>query len=292
MENESEILVFLIIAAVIAAVAAAKAAVFLIGFNKETRIIAAELRRAENCREYHYWRYELRCHYLCLIPFVNEKNVMRLYRRLYRQPKHREKKRDDGLNHILAPSFIGIIVCSVCLCGASWAWFTASQSSSITSVKFAEYAISVEVNGNRTEPVRDDSNRYSIDIADEGEYSIKLSASGTAKSGYAVIYFADNEDLKYYTEQIPTGTDFEFRVNSGNSGLLQIETRWGSCALENITLLINNGNIGEPEPQPGNNEAGAENTADFKREISENILSGEKAADSDDYNGDISEKEE
>ncbi len=64
---------------------------FFIGFNGETRYITGELKRACEEREYHYWRKELRCHYLCLIPFVNEKNVRRLYSALFHKSEHRKK---------------------------------------------------------------------------------------------------------------------------------------------------------------------------------------------------------
>lgn len=56
---------------------------FFTEFNRDTRYILLEMNRAVDSDEYRYWRRELRCHYLCLIPFLAERNVMRLYHRLY-----------------------------------------------------------------------------------------------------------------------------------------------------------------------------------------------------------------
>lgn len=76
--------------------------------------------RAADYNEYRYWRRELRCLYLCLIPFVTERNVMKIYRIFFHKPKHAEKRnRNDSIMSVLAMSVIGIAVCAVCLCGAS-----------------------------------------------------------------------------------------------------------------------------------------------------------------------------
>ncbi len=54
---------------------------------------------------------------------------MRLFQRLFYQPTHKEKVTNDrSIYRILAPSVLGIFICAICLCGASWAWFTASTS--------------------------------------------------------------------------------------------------------------------------------------------------------------------
>ena len=84
-------------------------------FRRDTEYILSEMNRAESDVGYRYWRRELRCHYLCLIPFVTERNVMRLYHRLYHRPaKEKKEKRSDGFGHIIAPSVIGACICAVC----------------------------------------------------------------------------------------------------------------------------------------------------------------------------------
>ena len=144
MDNDSGALILLIVLIVSAfLLIVIKLAQFVNHFSHEKQYLLTEMHRAADYNEYRYWRRELRCHYLCLIPFVNERNVMGLYHRLYHRPRHAEKKRSDGLSHLLAPSVIGACICAVCLCGASWAWFTASSSAGTAKIQAASYTVSV-----------------------------------------------------------------------------------------------------------------------------------------------------
>ena len=56
------------------ALIAVKIAQFFSKFSREARYLICEMNRAGDYDEYRYWRRELRCHYLCLIPFVTERN--------------------------------------------------------------------------------------------------------------------------------------------------------------------------------------------------------------------------
>lgn len=90
-------------------------------FRREKRYLLTEMNRAADYSEYRYWRRELRCLYLCLIPFVTERNVMKVYPVFFHRAKHATKeKRSDGLMHILASSMLTICICAICLCGVSW----------------------------------------------------------------------------------------------------------------------------------------------------------------------------
>ncbi|MEI3518488.1 MAG: hypothetical protein V8R14_03350 [Clostridia bacterium] len=105
------------------------------------------MNRAADYNEYRYWRRELRCLYLCLIPFVTERNVMKVYPVFFHRAKHAaKKKRSDGLMHILAPSMLAICICAICLCGVSWAWFTASTSTGTTAIQSSSYKLLYQVN--------------------------------------------------------------------------------------------------------------------------------------------------
>lgn len=87
------IIILLVIAAAILTLPIAKLASFCRGFAAHTRYICREMDHADNYEEYRKWRGELRCHYLCLIPFVNGKNVMRLYNRIYHRADKVKKER-------------------------------------------------------------------------------------------------------------------------------------------------------------------------------------------------------
>ncbi len=84
-----EISIIIAIVLIIAFLLIIKAAEFFVQFSNDTRYIMSEVHRAYNDEEYAYWSRELRCHYLCLIPFVNEKNVSRLYDLIFQKLKKR-----------------------------------------------------------------------------------------------------------------------------------------------------------------------------------------------------------
>ena len=130
MDNNSGALILLIVLIVSAfLLIVLKLAQFVNHFSRKKQYLLTEMSRAADYNEYRYWRRELRCLYLCLIPFVTERNVMKVYPVFFYRAKHAAKeKRSDGLMHILAPSMLAICICAICLCGASWAWFTASTS--------------------------------------------------------------------------------------------------------------------------------------------------------------------
>ena len=216
-----------------------KLAEFFAEFNRNTRYILLEMNRAADSDEYRYWRRELRCHYLCLIPFVNERNVMQLYHRLYHRSKHAEKKRSDGLSHLLAPSVIGACICAVCLCGASWAWFTASSSAGTAKIQAASYTVSVTaVQGESQLSANTAENGASIFALEaDKEYTIEITPTGNATTGYCKVNF---ESKDYYTVQLPSGT-LLFTVYASNNGKLTVTPEWGTCAIASEDNAIEDG---------------------------------------------------
>ena len=60
-----------------------------------------------------------------------------------------KEKHSDNIVHILAPSVLGLCICAVCLCGMSWAWFTASTAASATTIRSATLQIEEVKLGNK-----------------------------------------------------------------------------------------------------------------------------------------------
>ena len=80
MDNDSGALILLIVLVVSAfLLIVLKLAQFVNHFSREKQYLLTEMHRAADYNEYCYWRRELRCLYLCLIPFVTERNVMKVY---------------------------------------------------------------------------------------------------------------------------------------------------------------------------------------------------------------------
>ena len=101
MDNNSGALILLIVLIVSAfLLIVLKLAQFVNHFSRKKQYLLTEMSRAADYNEYRYWRRELRCLYLCLIPFVTERNVMKVYPVFFYRAKHAAKeKRSDGLMH-------------------------------------------------------------------------------------------------------------------------------------------------------------------------------------------------
>ena len=236
MDNNSGALILLIVLIVSAfLLILIRFAKFINDFEREKQYLLTEMHRAADYNEYRYWRRELRCLYLCLIPFVTERNVMKVYPVFFHRAKHATKeKRSDGLMHILAPSMLAICICAICLCGASWAWFTASTSTGTTQIQSSSYKLLYQVGEDAT----------ATELAEAGTaYTltsdttvITLKANGTAgATGYCSITVGSET---YYTEQIFVDGTFTFTVNAAAGTEITLTPKWGSCAVRDNANLI------------------------------------------------------
>lgn len=266
MDNDSGALILLIVLIISAfLLIVLKLAQFVNHFSREKQYLLTEINRAADYNEYRYWRRELRCLYLCLIPFVTERNVMRVYPVFFHRAKHAIKeKRSDGLMHILAPSMLAFCICAICLCGVSWAWFTASTSTGTTAIQSSSYKLSYQVNEDTaaTELTEAD-NTYTL-TADTAVITLK--ATGTAgATGYCSIKIGDET---YCTEQIFVNdtSEFTFTVSAAAGTTITLTPKWGTYShdatlhngdvitatgsQQNNTQEPNNGLTAEPSTEP------------------------------------------
>lgn len=238
-----------------------KLAEFFNRFNHESKYIQTQMHRADDDKEYRYWRRELRCHYLCLIPFVTERNVSRLYHLCFYRAKHSiNKKRIDGIFHILAPSAIGACICAVCLCGVSWAWFTASTSAGTSKIQTATYTVSVTAMQGTTEiPTTTAANSITEFTIESGKkYIITIKPTGTSSSGYCKVSF---EGQNYYTGQLVNGC-ISFTAYASSDGTMTVTPQWGTCTAKVENNMIKDctqiGTKSTDSSQSDNNAASSE----------------------------------
>ena len=242
MDNDSGALILLIVLIVSAfLLIVLKLAQFVNHFSREKQYLLTEMNRAADYNEYRYWRRELRCLYLCLIPFVTERNVMRVYPVFFHRAKHATKeKRSDGLMHILAPSMLAICICAICLCGASWAWFTASTSTGTTAIQSSSYKLLYQVNEDATPTeLAETGTAYTLP-AGTTSITITLSATGTAgATGYCSITVGSKT---YYTEQISVNdtSEFTFTVNAAADTTITLTPKWGTYSHD---ATLHNGDV-------------------------------------------------
>ena len=238
MGNDSGTLILLIVLIVSAfLLIVLKLAQFVNHFSREKQYLLTEMHRAADYKEYRYWRRELRCLYLCLIPFVTERNVMRVYPVFFHRAKHATKeKRSDGLMHILAPSMLAICICAICRCGASWAWFTASTSTGTAQIQSSSYKLSYQI-GSDTAELAETGTAYTL-TADKTVITLK--ATGTAgATGYCSIKIGDET---YYTEQIRVNdtSEFTFTVKASAGTQITLTPKWGTYSHD---ATLHNGDV-------------------------------------------------
>lgn len=212
-------------------------------FEREQWRIRTKLWYASDEKRRTYWRKKKYCHTLSALPFITENGAERIYDFF-----HREKKVEDTGNvyRILAPAFLGMCLCIVCLFGTSWAWFTATQSSQIASVQTATYQVQVsasvttegqseEESLTETEILPDDNGIYQLEGNKTYTVTIRVSDDSTATTGFCDVIFRDDsrDDSRYYTEQIGKNDhdSFRFKIQTGDEQKkLEIVAQWGSCS--------------------------------------------------------------
>lgn len=170
-------------------------------------------------------------------------------------PGPRRRKRGqphgDGLARILAPSVLAICVCTPCLCGVSWAWFTAAASSGTTVIQAATYTVDVSADENDKVEIATESGTTTVTFTVAGEYTITLTPIGTAQNGYCKISYAEGD---YYTGQLPAG-ELHFTVNADAKSELTVTPQWGSYSgdpnLSSGSIIGNTtGTTGNPADVP------------------------------------------
>ena len=235
----------------------AGAALFFRRFNENTKYIESNIRLARDKGEYSYWVRELQCHYLCLIPFVGRRNVSRVYRFIFRKPnRDNNKEYCRGIYRILAPSIVGIGICTVCLCGASWAWFNASVGSTMQTIKTPTYQFEpIIVKSNESALTANDG---AYTLAADTEYTVEIKTTGTVgATGYCTLVINDSD--KRNTVQISAGDTFTFTIRANEAASIKLTGNWGTSSNEGERIA--NGaeiSIGEPK---NSNETKTENNA-------------------------------
>ena len=150
---------------------------------------------------------------------------MRLFTRAGYRPKRIEtKKQSDGLLHLLTLSAVGLCACLICLCGVSWAWFTATTSTGTAVIQAATYTVGVSADRSGDVEIVPESGTSTVTFTAAGRYTITLTPSGTAKNGYCKISSAEGD---HYTGQLTSG-ELHFTVNADAGSKLTVTPQWGS----------------------------------------------------------------
>ena len=122
-------------------------------------------------------------------------------------PKN-QKISDKSFSQLILASVLGILLCTVCLGGLTWAWFSDSVTSNTETLRSATYEIQAEVKKG-TESVDMDETTKTYPLTAGETYTVKLKATGNASTGYCKVTLNDKD---YYTTQIAPGHDVTFTI--------------------------------------------------------------------------------
>ena len=244
------------------------------------------------------------------------KQAKKLFSGLLYVPKH-GKVSDKEFTRIMISSVLGIMLCVICLAGLTWAWFSGSVSSAANNITAASFNIQIDVNVKGTEtpvPRTVENGIYSFSLENNKVYDVKITADGTATTGYCEVRLGENV---YHTIQIFNISDesrsgsllstdmpqeINFTVNATDSTFLKIVPQWGSYARVENEKLIGNENrdniinsIGTPPASETNTTEQSEtgNLYSLKNpgatSDKSNISSGETVSDNSSVNQTSSE---
>lgn len=157
-----------------------------------------------------------------------------------------KEKHSDNIVHILAPSVLGLCICAVCLCGMSWAWFTASTAASATTIRSATLQIE-EVKLDNELLTNSENGSYTITKAlTKGSYTLSFKAtdSSTATKGFCKISIkiGDSAETSYDTEDIADKNDHTVTITVNNISdenvTITVEPIWGQNMKPTTTIEI------------------------------------------------------
>lgn len=146
-----------------------------------------------------------------------------------------KEKHSDNIVHILAPSVLGLCICAVCLCGMSWAWFTASTAASATTIRSATLQIE-EVKLDNELLTNSENGSYTITKAlTKGSYTLSFKAtdSSTATKGFCKISIkiGNSAETSYDTEDIADKNAHTVTITVNNISnedvTITVEPIWG-----------------------------------------------------------------
>lgn len=153
------------------------------------------------------------------------------------------KSTADSISITLLPYFLCALLCMFLLCGTTWAWFTSSVSGETASIKSADYKIVITAEANGSEvPVTDNKLLAEANT----EYTVTLSASGAASTGFCTMVYSDPvgesgtiAQKKLYSQQIASGSSIMFVIRLTYSAEISFGAQWGTSSRADSPDVVN-----------------------------------------------------
>lgn len=157
----------------------------------------------------------------------------------------KNKKRSEKLfSQSMLISVFSILMCFVLLCSMSYAWFTASESSSENVIKSGFFALDIDVRdetGGTVSVVDNANGTHTCKFIDAGTYTITLKMTGdtTASKGYcelSISSVAEKMQTKPISKDASVGVEeFTFKIVVKANTVVEFEPKWGISAAADIS---------------------------------------------------------
>lgn len=143
----------------------------------------------------------------------------------------KDEKSPDALFHrTLLTSILGIVLCTVCLAGSTWAWFTTEsisvEGNVLVAANFSGTVTVAAAEG--TIAVNHDKGCQMADLAAGIPYEVTLVAAGEA-AGYARVTLGE---AHHYTPPLQKGDTLHFNVIPDGNVTMKVCFIWGSFSGE------------------------------------------------------------
>lgn len=157
---------------------------------------------------------------------------------------------DYDFNIKLIVPLLTILVCTICLCATTWAWYTASVSTGVNSIKAGSHESTVEItypanalSNEETISAQAVNNEAVLSINQDGyyefdsnvEYKVKISNDGESTFGYhcmitVICNLSDDTQTSavLYTGNFTKEPGITFTLNPSINCKIKIDTMWGN----------------------------------------------------------------
>lgn len=194
------------------------------------------------------------------------------------------KPTDENIMQLLMPSILGMLICMVCLAGATWAWFTATTTVSAPAVSAAYFDVTTVITPEASVTDDDENEVRTYTIEKNKPYTVTLTATGNASIGGYCVVRVDGDT--YYTGHMKLGDNLSFSVCS-SAGSIEIIPYWGTPSSDSNNKITNHTQIGKlPASNDETLEAPDENSSGAVNNGGSETGSNDNSAANNDNTGD------
>jgi hypothetical protein len=170
-----------------------------------------------------------------------------------------DKLTDKAFMRLIVTSALAILMCVICLCSTTWAWFSDSNASGLSSITASSCTMEITVGGQtyqygtEIEPVTIPDGNGAVNVA-------MVLPAGSA-SGYCIIEFSYKDDngetvtKTCYTQAVSNTvdgapTEVSFKIVADESATVKITPRWGiysgnACIIDGDVINVTTGLISQ-----------------------------------------------